>query len=181
MNKKLIIALFAVAVVAVLAFAACAPDIPGETPQDVLSLYDGVKNAKSATQVITVKNGTDEVAKETLNYNFETNKVEITRKTLNGSDASELYTTTTETKDITGRNTAKLTASLLKDVNKTETTLTAKVANANLNEVFGIAATSVSGDATVTLVAESSHITKITVSYTSANGNAVEIVTTYAY
>lgn len=175
MNKKLIFALLAVMLVAVVAFAACA------TKTDILSLYDNVKNAKSATQTITVKNGSDEIAKETLSYNFDTNKVTIERKTLNNSGATEMYTTTTETKDITERNTAKLTADMLKDVTTTEKTLTAKVANANLKSVFGIEATSVNGDATVELVAEGEHIAKITVTYTSTNGNAVEIVTTYTY
>ena len=179
MNKKLIYVLLALALVAVVAFVACDKDNQDET--DILALYDNVKDAKTALQTITIKNGSDEIAVETLNYNFETNKVTIERKTLNDSSADELYTTTTEVKDITGRNTAKISSDNLKDVTTTETTLTAKVANAKLNEVFGINSGDVNGDATVTLVSDGSHITKITVTYTSANGNSVEMVTTYAY
>ena len=186
MKKGLIFVLLVILLVAAVTFAACDQN---ETPNDpnkdqdktVLDLYDGVKSAKNATQTITIKNGAAEIVIETLSYNFETGKVNIERKMLNSSDADELYTTTTETKDITGNATANLTRNLLSDVTETATKLTAKVANANLNAVFGIASTDVQGDATIELVAEGTHIAKITVSYTSANGNAVQIVTTYVY
>ena len=199
MKKRVIFVLLAILLVAVMmAFAACAPKEkpnpnpnpspnpnpnpnPEPTTKTILDLYGDVNKAKSATQIITIKNGTFEIAVETLNYNFETGKVTIERKVLNSSDADELYTTTTETKDITGNATAKLTKDLLKDVTETETKLTAKVANANLNAVFGIESTDVQGDASIELVAQGSHIVSITVSYTSSNGNAVEIVTTYVY
>ena len=180
MNKKIILAVFAVLIVLSVALCACTPkENPPSTT--ILDLYDDVNNAKSATQVITVKNGTAEIAIETFAYNYETGKVNIERKTLNSSDADELYTTTTETKNIEGRNTAKLTAANLKDVTENETTLTAKVANDKLNTVFGIAATDVIGDATVKIVREGEHIVSLTVNYTSANGNTVEIVTNYVY
>ena len=156
------------------------PD-PGPTTKTILDLYGDVNKAKSATQTITIKNGAFEIAIETLNYNYETGKVTIERKTLNSSDADELYTTTTETKDIEGRNSANLTAANLKDVTETETKLTAKVANANLNAVFGIASTDVQGDASLELVAEGSYIVSIKINYVSANGNTVQIVTAYVY
>ena len=188
MKKRLIFVLIPILLVAVVAFAAC---YQGENPNNdpnnqtqdksVLDLYGDVKNAKNATQIITIKNGAVEIVVETLNYNFETGKVSIERKMLNSSDADELYTTTTETKDITGNATAKLTKNLLSDVTETATTLTATVKSANLNEVFGISASDVQGDARIELVAQNSHIVSITVSYTSANGNAVQIVTTYVY
>ena len=187
MKKRLIFVLLAILLVAVMAFAACKRDEdPNNNPNNnpdktILDLYGDIKNAKNATQTITIKNGTVEIAIETLNYNFETGKVEITRKTLNTSDADELYTTTTETKDITGNATAKLTKNLLSDVTETATTLKATVANANLNEVFGILPSDVQGDAKIELVAQNSHIVSIAVSYTSNNGNAVQIVTSYVY
>ena len=194
MNKKLMYVLMAILLVAVVAFAACNrggtdndPDKDQDQNQDqtqdksILDLYDDVKNAKKATQTITIKKGADEIAVEKLSYNFETGKVTIERKMLNSSDADELYTTTTETKDIEGRNTANLTAANLKDVTETQTKLTAKVANANLNTVFGIASTDVKGDAVLELVAQGSHIVSITVTYTDSADNAVQIVTNYVY
>ena len=188
MKKSLIFVLMAILLVAVVVFAACnrdrkPNDDPDNQTQDktILELYGDVKNAKNATQTITIKNGAVEIAIETFNYNFETGKVEITRKTLNTSDADELYTTTTETKDISGNATAKLTKNLLSDVTETATTLKATVANANLNEVFGILPSDVQGDAKIELVAQNSHIVSITVNYTSSNGNAVQIVTNYVY
>ena len=186
MKKRLIYVLIAILLVAVMAFAACKRgedpnNNPNNSDKTILDLYGDVKNAKSATQTITIKNGTVEIAIETLNYNFATGKVEITRKTLNTSDADELYTTTTETKDITDNATAKLTKNLLSDVKETDTTLKATVANAHLNEVFGILSSDVQGDAGIELVAKDSRIVSITVNYTSSNGNAVQIVTTYVY
>ena len=191
MNKKLIYVLLAFMLVAVIAFAAChrgedPSNDPNQDPnqnpsQDILALCESISDAKSATQVITVKNGSDELAKETRNYDFVAGKVTIERKTLNSSDADELYTTTTETKDITGKATVKLTKDLLNDVTETSTTLKAKVQGANLNGVFGVQSSDVQGDARIELVAQGSHIVSITVSYTSANGNAVQVVTTYVY
>ena len=194
MNKKIIYAVLIILLVVAAVICACAPKEdpnpdpdpnpnpnPNPTTKTILDLYGDVNKAKSATQIITIKNGAFEIAIETLNYNFETGKVTIERKVLNSSDADELYTTTTETKDIQGRNTAKITAANLNDVTETETKLTAKVANANLNAVFGIASTDVQGDARIELVAQGSHIVSITVSYTSSNGNAVQIVTSYVY
>ena len=187
MNKKLIYVLLAFVLVAVIAFAAChrGEDPSGDPNQDpnkdILDLCDSISDAKSATQVITVKNGGDELAKETLNYDFVTGKVTIERKTLNDSSADELYTTTTETKDITGKPTVKLTRTLLNDVTETATTLKATVKSANLNEVFGIQSNEVQGDSKVELVSQGNYIVSITVTYTSVNGNAVEIVTTYVY
>ena len=206
MKKKLIVTLFAVLLVVALATVcfACSPagddndsnngqnngqnNNPNDDQnnsqnnnQDILSLCDGLSDAKSATQVITVKKGGNEIAKETLGYNFVTGKVSIERKTLNTSDADELYSTETETKDITGGPTAKLTKDLLKDVTETATTLNAKVANANISEVFNIQSSDVTGDAKVELTAQNNRIVSITATYTSSNGNAVEIVTTYVY
>ena len=187
MKKKLIFVLLVILIVAMMAFTACnrnrKPNNNDDQTQDktILDLYGDVKNAKNATQTITIKNGAVEIAIETLNYDFATGKVEITRKTLNTSDADELYTTTTETKDITGNTTAKLTRNLLSDVTETATTLKATVTNAHLNEVFGISASDVQGDARLELVAQGSHIVSITVSYTSSTGNTVAIVTTYVY
>ena len=175
MKKKILFAVFTVLIVVALTCTACA------NKGSVLDFCDGVSDAKSATQVITVKSGSDELAKETRNYNFVTGKVDIERKTLNSSDADQLYSTETETRDITDKPTVKLTSAVLTDVTETATTLKATVSSAHLNEVFGIQASDVQGNASVELVAEGAHIAKITVSYTSANGNKVEIVTTYVY
>ena len=176
MKKKLVFALLTALIVVAFLCCACAKQEPS-----VLDYCDSISDAKSATQVITVKSGSDELAKETLNYNFVTGKVSIECKTLNSSDEDELYSVETEIKDITGKATVKLTKDLLRDVTETATTLKATVANANLNEVFGIFSTDVQGDASVELVAQNSHIVSITVSYTSNNGNAVQIVTSYVY
>ena len=178
MKKSLVFVLIAILLVAAVAFAACRR---GESDKTILDLYGDVKNAKNATQTITIKNGATEIVVETLNYNFETGKVTIERKTLNTSDADELYTTTTETKQITGNATAKLTKELLKDITEKDNVLTATVSNAHINEVFGVSASDVQGDARIELVAQDSHIVSITVNYTSANGNTVAIVTTYVY
>ena len=176
MNKKLIFAILTVLIVVAIFCSACK-----HHEKDILELCESISEAKSATQVITVKNGGDELAKETLNYNFVTGKVNIERKTLNDSSADELYTTETETKEITGKPTVKLTRDLLSDVTETETNLKATVKGANLNEVFGIQSNDVQGDVKIELVAQGEHIVSITVSYTSASGNVVEIVTTYVY
>ena len=180
MNKKLIFAVLTVLIIVALLCSACVPN-DQDDDQDILALCENISDAKSATQVITVKSGSDELAKETRNYDFVAGKVTIERKTLNDSSADELYTTTTETKDISGKATVKLTKDLLKDVTETATTLKATVSNANLNEAFGIASSDVQGDAKVEFTAQGNHIVSITVSYTSANGNAVQIVTTYVY
>ena len=180
MNKKLIFAVLTVLIVVALMCSACARNDQDDN-KDILGLCERISDAKNATQVITVKNGSDELAKETRNYDFVAGKVTIERKTLNSSDADELYTTTTETKDITGKPTVKLTKDLLKDVTETSTTLKAKVQGANLNGVFGVQSSDVQGDANLELTARGGHIVSITVTYTSANGNAVQIVTTYVY
>ena len=179
MKKKIIFAVFAVLLAVALMCSACSPS--GQNGKKILDLYDSISDAVSATQVISVKKGGDEIAKETLSYNFVTGKVSIERKTLNTSDADELYSTETETKDITGDSIAKLTKDLLNDITATRTTLKATVKNANLNQVFGIQPSDVTGDAKIELVANDTHIVSITVSYTSANGNAVEIATIYVY
>ena len=179
MKKKLVFALLATLIVVVLLCAACTPS--EQQNQNILELCSGISDAKSATQVITVKRGSDELAKETRNYNFVTGKVSIERKTLNDSSADELYTTETETKDITGKPTVNLTKDLLTDVAEKGSSLKATVKNAKLNETFGIDSSDVNGDAKIELVAENGHIVSITVSYTSSNGNAVQIVTTYVY
>ena len=175
MKKKLIFAVFAVLIAVTLLCSACA------RKKNILSYCDSISDAKSATQVITVKNGDSELAKETFSYNFVTGKVSIERKTLNSSDADELYTTTTETKDITGGPTVNITRALLTDVTEEKTVLKARVSRANLDEMFGIQSSNVQGDARIEIVAEGEHIVSITVTYTSANGNAVRIVTDYVY
>ena len=180
MNKKLIFAVLTVLIVVVLMCSACV--ISGQDDnKDILDLCERISGAKSATQVITVKNGDDELANETRNYDFVVGKVTIERKTLNSSDADELYTTTTESKDITGKATVKLTKDLLKDVTETSTKLKAKVQGSNLNSVFGVQSSDVQGDANLELTAQGGYIVSIVVSYTSANGNAVQVVTTYVY
>ena len=176
MKKKLVFALFTALIVVALLCCACAKQEPS-----VLDYCDIISDAKSATQVITVKSGSDELAKETLNYNFVTGKVSIERKTLNSSDADELYSIKTEIKDIAGKATVKLTKDMLRDVTETDTTLKATVLNAKLNEMFGIQASDVQGNANLELVAKNEHIVSITVSYTSTNGNAIQIVTNYVY
>ena len=173
MNKKLIFAVLTVLIVALICSACAKPT--------VLDCCDRIPDAKSATQVITVNSELGEIAKETRNYDFVAGKVTIERKTLNSSDADELYTTTTESKDITGKATVKLTKDMLKDVTETSTTLKAKVQGANLNGVFGVQSSDVQGDATLELTAQSGYIVSIVVSYISANGNAVQVVTTYVY
>ena len=176
MKKKLIFAAVTVLIAVALLCSACAKPMP-----KVLDCCDRISEAKSATQVITVNNELGELAKETRNYDFVAGKVTIERKTLNDSDADELYTTTTESKDITEKATVKSTKDLLKDVTETSTTLKAKVQGANLNGVFGVQSSDVQGDANLELVAQGKHIVSITVSYTSSSGNAVQIVTTYVY
>ena len=176
MKKKLAFTLFTALIVVALLCCACAKKEPS-----ILDYCDSISDAKSATQVITVKSGSDEIAKETLNYNFVTGKVSIERKTLNSSDADELYSIEMEIKDITNKATVKLTKDLLKDVTETATTLKATVSNANLNEVFGIASSDVVGDAKVEISAQDKQIVSIMVSYTSTNGNAIQVVTNYVY
>ena len=178
MKKKLIFVALAALIVVALLCSACNPK--GEN-SNILDLCKDISDAKSATQVITVNSGSDELAKETRSYDFVTGKVNIERKTLNDSSADELYTTTTETKDITDKPTVKLTKDLLSDVTETATTLKATVSNANLNQAFGIASSDVQDNANLELVANNGHIVSITVSYTSTNGNTVQIVTTYVY
>ena len=176
MKKKSIFAVFTVLIVVVLLCSACV-----KPKSSILHYCDRISDAKNATQVITVKSGSDELSKETRSYDFVTGIVSIERKTLNDSNADELYTTTTETKDIDGNATAKFTKDLLSDVTETATTLKATVSNANLNEVFGIASSDVVGDAKVEISAQDKQIVSIMVSYTSSSGNKVEILTTYVY
>ena len=178
MKKKLIFAVLTVLIIVALLCSAC---VRKGKNSGILSFCDSISDAKSATQVITVKDSGNELAKETRNYNFVTGKVSIERKTLNDSSSDELYTTETETKDITGTPTVKLTRDLLNDITETEISLKATVKGANLIEVFGIQSNDVQGDVKIELVAQGEHIVSITVNYTSASGNAVEIVTTYVY
>ena len=180
MNKKLIFAVLTVLIIVALMCSACVPD-DQDNNKDILDLCESISDAKSATQVITVNGGLGELAKEMRNYDFVAGKVIIERKTLNDSSADELYTTTTETKDITGKPTVKLTKDMLLDVTETSTTLKAKVQGTNLNGVFGVQSSDVQGDANLDLTAQGGHIVLITVTYTSTNGNAVKIVTTYVY
>lgn len=178
MKKKLIFAVVITLIVVALLCSACNPK--GQN-SNILDLCKDISNAKSATQVITVKSGSDEIAKETRSYNFVTNKVNIERKTLNSSNEDQLYTTETETKDISSKPSVSLTKDLLTAVTETATTLKATVSNDNINQVFGIDSSNVQGNADLELVADNGHIVSITVSYISANGNTVQIVTNYVY
>ena len=108
--------------------------------------------------------------------------MEIEKKTLNYPLEDEAFTTTTETKDIKkGDGVANITELTLSDITLTSSSLKATVKNDNLFKVFGIHNENVDGDAAIEMLAQDGKIVKLTVNYISANGNSVEIVTTYAY
>lgn len=175
MNKKIILTV-AILLVAVFALCAC-------KTHSLLEKYDGVKDAKNITQTISIKSGDTEIASEKRTYNMTTNKVEIERKTPSDLNASEPYTTTTETKDFTQSDAvAKLSGLTMLAVVETDTTFSGTVVNADLKTAFGVDGASVKGDALVQLLADDDgKITKMTVTYTSSNDNAVTITTVYAY
>lgn len=176
MNKKILSVIAAVLlIIATLTFAAC-------KDPSVLELYDGVKDAKSIVQQVSVKSGSSEIATETLTYNFTAGNVIIVKKVLNDASSDEAFTTTTKTRSIQkGDGVANLTESTLSNITTTSTALKAAVANDKLNNAFGIEASTVAGDATVEMIADGGKIVKLTVNYTSSNGNSVEIVTSYMY
>ena len=174
MNKKILLVV-AVLLVAVFAMCACGT-------KSVLDLYDGVKEAKSITQTISVKDGSTEIASEKRVYNMETSKVEIERKTLSDLTASESYTTTTETKNFEkAEAVAKLSGLTMKEGITTETSFKGTVANADLKTAFGVDGSKVKGDATVELLAKDGKVTIMTVTYVSTNDNDVTITTMFAY
>ncbi len=175
MNKKLLLALAILLAVTVCCFAAC-------KDSSVLQMYQGVKDANNVVQKITIKNGDAILVEETLTYNFASGKLTIERKTLNDSSAEEAFTTTTETKDISrGDGIAKLDASTLSAVTDNGSSLRGTVVNNKLQTAFGIESAKVNGDAAVEMLAQDGNVIKLTVNYTSSNGNAVTIETTYAY
>ena len=174
MNKK-ILAVLAVLLVSVCALCAC----KGLT---VLDKYEGVKDAKTVVQVIEVTNGGAEFAKETLTYNFASGKVTIEKKVLNDSSASEAFTTTTETKDITrGEGIVNLKGLTMSGVVTTDDTFRGEVANADLKTAFGVDGAKVKGGATVELLADGDKVVKMIVSYVSSNDNNVVITSTFTY
>lgn len=175
MNKKLLLVLAVLLAVTVCCFAACKDSA-------VLQMYQGVKDANNVVQKITVKNGEATVAEETLTYNFASGKLTIETKILNDSSAAEAFTETTETKDITrGEGIAKLDADTLSAVTDNGSSLKGTVVNNKLQTAFGIESSKVTGDAAVEMLAQDGKVIKLTVNYTSSNGSAVAIETTYAY
>lgn len=174
MNKKILITV-AVLIVALVALCSC-------KGPSLLDSYDGVKDAKTIVQTITLTNGAAEVAKQTSTFNMASGKVTVEKKVLNDVSAAEKFTTTTETKDFTKSDAvANLKGLTMTAVVETENSFKGTVANADLKTAFGIETTSVKGDATVELTAKDGKVTEMKVSYTSANNNAVVITTTFAY
>lgn len=174
MNKKV---LCVVAVLMVALFALCACKTP-----TVLDNYESVKDAKNIVQTITVTNGSTEVAKQTSTFNMASGKVTVEKKVLNDVSAEEQFTTTTETRDFTkSEAVAKLSGLTMSDVVTTDSSFKGTVANADLKTAFGIEVSSVNGGAAVELLAEDGKVVKMTVSYTSSNGNSVVIVSAFTY
>lgn len=176
MNKKLLITVaVAVLLVAIVALSAC-------KGASVLDAYDGVKEAKTVVQTITITSGSTEVAKQTSTYNMESGKATIEKKILNDVSANEQYSTTSETKSFTKCDAvAKLKGLTMSAVVESENSFKGTVANADLKTAFGIESSSVKGDATVELSAKDGKVTEMKVSYTSSNNNSVVILTTFAY
>lgn len=172
---KKIFAVLAILLVATAVLVACTPET------SVLDLYSAINTATRATQKISVTKGSELLASEDLTYDFAAGKVTGTKKTLNASDAATDYTETAVERDVGERGSVSLSRDALSNIVEENNTLTATVANASLAELFGIDGSKVDGSATLQLKADGTHITGVTLSYTSTSGNSVSISTTYTY
>ena len=176
MNKKIIavIATLLVTVLALTVFVAC-------NAVDPLEAYNKIGNAKTAVQSISVKNGNMEIAKSVLNYDFAAKTLVGERKTMNDLSADEAWTTVAISETLEGGATAKLSRDTVKDLLIDLNTATCKVANENLNDVFGVNAADVNGDVSLELTSDGFNLTKLVVNYTSVHGNSVTITTQFYY
>lgn len=175
MNKKILIAV-ALLLVALFALCSC------KSSKTVIEMYEDVKDAKGIVQTIVIADGSAEVASEKRTYNMTSCKVEIERKQPAPLTSSEPYVTATETKDFVKADAvAKLHGLTMTGVVTTDTTFKGAVANADVKTAFGVDGASVKGDVTVELTADGGKIVKMVVTYTSANGNAVTITSTFTY
>ena len=182
-NKKLLLTLIISVAVVVIA-----------TATTLLICFTGLnaceRNIKNSMQavhsisaVVTVRDGETEVYayERSVQIEGENTVVTVCESKLNSSFVLERQTPVqtqqkTDRQKLFGLN---LKSELLSNVSFKNSKLTAKISEQNLPKVF--AGASASGEAELTAIFESKHITQLTCSYLSTAGHTVTLTVTYTY
>ena len=172
--KKVIISVLMLAVV-LLSLCACV------TRDELSTAFDGITNAKSATQNIVVKSGNTEIAKESYTFSAQTGKCTVTKQVPNTDFDGEAWVTTTDTidKDLKDLK-ISLTRADFDNLAASGSSHSGKLLPASLSKL-GLQASDVKGDVKVEFTLSAGKLVSAKITYKSSNNNDVTITTTFTY